>query len=220
MRTITEHTWAEIEHHLNYKPDDSEVEIDLNYKRRLNALMALFEIANREFDAIRKKYEESITLSKNKALEIILKKQNRKIIYELILQKPGIYFTKIVKGLSLNKHIAMWHLDRLVESNYIKSGLFLSHQIYFKSDLELDDAKPYFFLYKDKSRKIIEYLMEKEVGITDSQISHDTKIQYNSVRKYIAYLEEYQYIKVLNGSNMKLYSINKTNNFLGNLSKQ
>lgn len=58
--TITEHIWAEIEHHLNYKTLNPENKLDINLERKLYALMALFEITNQVFDSIREEQEKSL----------------------------------------------------------------------------------------------------------------------------------------------------------------
>lgn len=49
VRTILQHTWAEIEHDIQYK---SSIEIPTDIRRRFMALAGLLEIADREFQAI------------------------------------------------------------------------------------------------------------------------------------------------------------------------
>jgi hypothetical protein len=54
IRTILQHAWAEIEHDLEYKSETNPPEI----RRRFAALSALLEIADREFEDIRRQEEE------------------------------------------------------------------------------------------------------------------------------------------------------------------
>lgn len=55
VRTMLEHTWAEIEHDLGYKATES---IPLGVRRRLSRLAGLLELADQEFGAIRDDLEE------------------------------------------------------------------------------------------------------------------------------------------------------------------
>lgn len=54
VRTMLEHTWAEIEHDLGYKATE---EIPLAVRRRLGRLAGLLELADQEFGAIRRELE-------------------------------------------------------------------------------------------------------------------------------------------------------------------
>ncbi|MFX1317352.1 MAG: tetratricopeptide repeat protein, partial [Promethearchaeota archaeon] len=81
IRTVIEHAWAEIQHHLDYKPDISKLELSDNLKRRLDSLMALFEIANREFDYIR---NENYSSFKKIVEEKEIKNYSKKYIQEII----------------------------------------------------------------------------------------------------------------------------------------
>ena len=68
IRTNIENAWAEIEHHWNYKPDNEDNKLDEKLKRRLNGLMAVLELVDREFDSIRKSFQTNF-----KSDEILLK---------------------------------------------------------------------------------------------------------------------------------------------------
>ncbi|MDA8189633.1 MAG: hypothetical protein M0T85_15950 [Dehalococcoidales bacterium] len=55
VRTLGQDAWSEVNHVLNYK---SPASIPPQLRRRLNALSALFEVADREFEAIRAAHSE------------------------------------------------------------------------------------------------------------------------------------------------------------------
>ena len=67
IRTIIENAWAEVEHHWNYKPDNEDILLDKPLKRRLYGLMAVMELVDREFDLIRKQFQ-----NKFKSDEVLL----------------------------------------------------------------------------------------------------------------------------------------------------
>ena len=65
IRTILQHAWAEIDHEIRYKKDEN---VPLEIKRRVYRLMALFELADEEFqnlkydtDELKGKYLRDIT---------------------------------------------------------------------------------------------------------------------------------------------------------------
>ena len=55
IRTLLQHTWAEIEHDLGYKSRDA---IPVSVRRRFSRIASLLEIADQEFMAVRKELEE------------------------------------------------------------------------------------------------------------------------------------------------------------------
>lgn len=95
IRTISQQAWAEIQHQLEYKPMEPNMEIPDDLKRRINRLSALFEIADHEFDSIRQKYTELFKQpKKKKIIEIIIEKKALKEIieHESFFLEVAVYF--------------------------------------------------------------------------------------------------------------------------------
>lgn len=91
IRTIVEHPWDVISHYMDYKPKELGSSLSPKLERRLNSLMALFEIANREFDSIHKEYNEQIG----------------KPVEELNIEKIKQSFNEIIKNEALFDAIAI-----------------------------------------------------------------------------------------------------------------
>lgn len=71
IRTILQHTWAEIEHDIGYKVSE---ELPGAFRRRFSQIASLLEIADREFAAIRtdlKTYERKVRTSDFRANETL-----------------------------------------------------------------------------------------------------------------------------------------------------
>jgi len=57
VRTVVQDAWATIDHHLEYKQESA---VPTELRRRLHAVSALFEIADREFDGLRRERDAYI----------------------------------------------------------------------------------------------------------------------------------------------------------------
>jgi len=71
VRTILQDAWAEIEHYVNYK----HIGVDHEILRKVNALSALFEIADDQFQAIHKEFldtKQENSLKKKERLNAVL----------------------------------------------------------------------------------------------------------------------------------------------------
>lgn len=136
VRSILQHTWAEIEHDIGYK---SEAGIPAHMKRKFSRLAGLLEIADSEFINIRdslKQYEIEAKTSIDSGVKELLIDQvtlveylkNSNSINELVLRakneanfifsdRTGSDFDKIFIGLSFFKINTISELDILVREN-------------------------------------------------------------------------------------------------------
>ncbi|MFW9825397.1 MAG: hypothetical protein ACFFE4_20820 [Candidatus Thorarchaeota archaeon] len=139
----------------------------------------------------------------------ILKNKKRKHIYLFIVKNPGTYFNKIVKSLGMSNHIVIWHLSMLLKFNYIKSEMIDNHQIFFEVKFNLKNVKVNYFTSKEKSKLIINYLKNNDIGITKTKLSSDLNIHINTAKKYLDFLENFNVITRKNLSNKILYFLNE-----------
>jgi len=121
----------------------------------------------------------------------VLRNSSRKKIYEFINVYPGVYYNKIVKGLKLSNHVVYWHTSILLKFGFIKTTKIENHEIFFNSKLEKDEVKRHYFsTIKEKSKKILNYLKNYELGVTQLKLSSTLQIHPKTVKKYLLYLEE------------------------------
>ncbi|MFW9867095.1 MAG: hypothetical protein ACFFEN_13450 [Candidatus Thorarchaeota archaeon] len=139
----------------------------------------------------------------------LLKNEKRRKIYDFIVQNPGTYFNKIIRELKISNHVVVWHLNMLLKFDFIKSESIEQHEVYFDSNFDLKRSKFTYFSSKEKSKQIITYLKNNDIGITKTQISADLKIHYNTVSKYLEFLEKIEIIIKKTYSNKTLYFLNE-----------
>jgi putative GTP pyrophosphokinase len=102
VRTILQHAWAELEHDIQYK---STIEIPILIKRRFDALAALLDIADLEFQTLQDEYE-----SKRKKKEKIIETYIRPLV-KAIAEGDSIesaYAIEALKDLTLQLESEYW----------------------------------------------------------------------------------------------------------------
>jgi predicted transcriptional regulator len=138
----------------------------------------------------------------------ILNNSKRKKIHEYIVNNPGTYFNKILKDLAISNHVVVWHLNMLLKFELIKKETIENHAIYFNADFDLKNSRIKYFTSKQKSKIIIEYLKNNNLGITKTQLSADLRTHINTMTKYLQFLEEFNIVVIKKLSNKILYFIN------------
>lgn len=139
------------------------------------------------------------------AREDVLNTTKRKEIYDYIVNNPGTYFNKILKEVGVNNHIAVWHVDILIKFNYIKKELFENRYIYFEYEMGFDGAIIQYYLAKAKSKQIIAYLQENDMGVTKTKLATDLNFHLNTATKYLEVLEKLRVIIMEKIDNKILY---------------
>ena len=125
-------------------------------------------------------------LTKNR----ILSNDNRKEIYILIKEHPGINMNRIISMLNLSYHVVSWHINILLKFNCIKKIQLKNKHIYFHSEVPPSMYNTLYLLSKKNIKKIITYIKEREDnGITKSGISNDLRANYRTISNYIDQLE-------------------------------
>ena len=148
---------------------------------------------------------EGSKLTKNDILE----NKKRKKIYDFIVKNPGNYFNRIIKRLEMSNHVVIWHLSILLKFKYIKAENLDNHEIYFEYNFNLKNIKFSYFTSKEKSKLIIDYLKNNDIGITKTKISTDLKIHINTTIKYLDFLEDFNVVTRKHLSNKTLYFLNE-----------
>lgn len=69
VRTLGQHLWSEMSHDTVYKNDEALAEIPLSFRRRLNLMAGLIEVADQEFNRLDKEIPRSVVVDAYAAME-------------------------------------------------------------------------------------------------------------------------------------------------------
>ena len=120
----------------------------------------------------------------------VLLNTKRKKIYNFILRNPGMYSNQIVKNTEINNFLVFWHLEILLKFNFIKSEKINGHMVYFDPNIGFEEVRKIYYLSKEKSKKIIDYLRINDIGVTKTHLSKQLNIHHNTISRYLIFLEE------------------------------
>lgn len=141
--------------------------------------------------------------------EHVLLNENRKKIYDYILNNPGDYFYRIVKKTNLNIPVVEWHMNILLKFNFITKRSIKNQEVYFESGNELELDETIHFIKKDKSKKIIKYFLHDNDGITKTRISKELNMHYNTINKYFEKLERMSILNKKKLPKMTIFFLNR-----------
>ncbi len=154
--------------------------------------------------------KKKMILEKSKFIrDDVLNNENRKKIYNFIQRSPGIYFNAIAKNLHLSNYILAWHIKTLINFIFIRSKNIDKHEVFFDFNLKSDNDEILAFLSKEKSKKIIMYLMKHQDGFSKTHLSRELKMHSTTVSNYVEKLEENGILLKKKLSNKTLYFLNE-----------
>lgn len=142
----------------------------------------------------------------------ILENKKRKKIYDFICNNPSVYIYKIIRELKLSNHIVVWHVNALLDFNFINKTTIFNHEVYYQSNMKRKQVLKAFFLRNKKCRRILDYIKNDGEGCTKTIISKDLKMHPNTVKKYINELESLDIIYRKRESNRSNFYLNDKEN--------
>jgi predicted transcriptional regulator len=139
--------------------------------------------------------------------EEVLENSIRKQIYEYILANPGIHFRGLLRDLDLSNHVVVWHINVLEKFEFIKRAEIENREIYYEGRFLLNDIKKQYYLSKQKSQQIIQFLQSHKKSYTKTKLAKQLGMHFNTISKYLAILMEYGIVEMKTKGRSKLYSM-------------
>jgi predicted transcriptional regulator len=138
----------------------------------------------------------------------VLPNENRKSIYDYVMEHPGCYFRKVVLELELPNHVVTWHLNILIKFGFIKKDIFETQPLYFNPTLDFEKVRQSYIASKEKSQKILFYLDENKQGLTKTQLAEALSMHNTTITKYLKDLLNIALIIKKESGNKTLYYLN------------
>ena len=137
--------------------------------------------------------------------DTVLDTPNRKILHDFIKNNPGYYLNNILDNVEISKYVVYFHIEVLLKFGLIKSDIIENHEVYFDPSMSLDEVLPFYYKSKKKSRLILNYLREDNIGHTRTHLSGKLNIHSTTLKKYLDILEKYGFVIKEIFSNKVLY---------------
>ena len=138
----------------------------------------------------------------------IFENENRVNILKHILNNPGIHQNELLRNCDLQKGQLQWHLDVLLKYRIIKKEKYGQYTIYFPITSSIESIENFKNLpvKSETTSKILE-IIQKNPGISSSEISKKINLARNTVKYHIDKLSENNLIfSKERGRKIELYS--------------
>ncbi|MFX1428878.1 MAG: winged helix-turn-helix transcriptional regulator [Promethearchaeota archaeon] len=150
-------------------------------------------------------------------LSDIFENENRINILTQILNNPGIHQNELLRSCDLQKGQLQWHLDVLLKYHIIKKEKHGQYTLYFPVTASLESIESFKSLpTKSETTSTILEIIQKNPGISSSDIARKINLARNTVKYHIDKLSEKDLILIKqNGRKTELYfKTNQSNNSL------
>ena len=139
--------------------------------------------------------------------------QNRYLLYNQILNQPGIHFSGLVKNLHLSNGQIQWYI-RILENNRLiikkKQGQYLLFFPYFKKSYNLNDVELKYVIKNDIQRKILKKIQDSP-GLNQKDLKQKLNLSQSKVAYHLHKLIVLEFIDFKISGKSKIYYIKKEN---------
>lgn len=138
----------------------------------------------------------------------LLANQNRREIYQIIEEYPGVYPYRISKLLQMNPNQLLYHLTKLEEEKKIQYLEFGSIKAYGTQTVTKQSIKLGYILLKKSMRRIILLLTEHPLGLTENAIVEQIRLSQSTVNYTLRKLRKIDLIMRQAQAKINYYSVN------------
>jgi len=141
--------------------------------------------------------------------DFVLQHETRRMIYNHIVQYPGVTFAVLKNVFGLSDGTLRYHIDYLIRAGKIRNGIGGGRRAYFPASADdiitkIVDGKPTTLRLNRVQAKIVN-LIKKNPGINQEQLSKAANLNRNKLRKNISALMDQGIVKKRTLSNIVSY---------------
>lgn len=119
----------------------------------------------------------------------LLDHEAREEILELLKREPGLCFQEIQERVGLAPGTTKWHLDKLASSDFVASDEDGRHTRFFPTGIE-PDTRSAVVAMRDESRLALVRMIERNPGLSQSDLSDATGLAQSTVSHHVKRLVE------------------------------
>lgn len=138
-------------------------------------------------------------------MEEVLENENRNMIIDLILERPGVHFNEILREIQLSAGNLAWHLDILETFKIVRKqrvGQYLLYYPYYEHNpISKLDAK----LQKSRTTLEILQIVNDHPGIYQNQLAHRMSLDHKTIKYHLDKLLEAEVVWFEKKGRRKLY---------------
>jgi predicted transcriptional regulator len=159
------------------------------FKSLLKVCKSKLEYSNDEiFFNLQKLYEKKVIVEDRQLVKArILDNANRKLLYQVIIENPGLQLSDLIKMTDIPLQTCCWHITILKQFKMIKSIQYKNRNCYGSENISDDHLKIYHMLRNDLNKRILKEIFQNS-QISLSEISEKLKIALSTIHYHISEL--------------------------------
>lgn len=137
------------------------------------------------FFNLQKLYERNILIEERQLVKTeILDNDNRKLIYQLIVENPGIHLSELVEQTAIPLQTCSWHLIILQQFNLIKSIRYKNRSCFGNTNISDENLKIFHILRNKLNTNVLKEISQNS-QTTFSNVSEKLKIAPSTLHYHI-----------------------------------
>ncbi|NVM29023.1 MAG: winged helix-turn-helix transcriptional regulator [Candidatus Helarchaeota archaeon] len=159
------------------------------------------------FFNLQKLYEKNILVEYRQLVKTeILENHNRKLIYHIINENPGIHLSELVQQTDIPLQTCSWHLTILQEFNMIKAIRVKNRYCFANVDISNDDLEIFHLLRNDLNKSVLKEISQNS-QITFSNLSKKLDIAPSTLHYHINELKNARLISTSKEGTSQIFKI-------------
>lgn len=161
------------------------------------------------YEELGREYRMIMSSNFNKTTSSLLLNNTRREIYQYLCQYPCSHLTGIAKDLKMTPPSIEYHLKKMLKEQFIGTKRIGKKTVYFPNELVADEDIPLLALIHDRKAKMILAAVLNTPCLMQKEISSILELKRQTVRWYIARLQDAGLVDIVEDGVCRRYSPTK-----------